>query len=490
MSVHEFIAVPSEAARRPLALGPISRLAPVWVLLIALAVLIIAPVGYVGGGADDYNYLDASRCWVAAGHPCLPHTHWATRWPAILPTALFVGLLGESRLTVGLGPLCAWAACIVLLAKLGRHWFGRSTGYLAAAILAATPVFAQAALQPGADVIELALQLGALLVATTAFKRQSRAFAIAAGAIAALAIEARDTSILFCAAAGLGWLLLDTTRRKILLWAIVGFAGVLAIEAATYAAVTGDPLYRYRLALAHVSVPSAELSPDVDMRQSPLFNPAYIAGWKREAGITVWWPLDPWLNLACSPRLGLLLAGAGLGLAYSWRNLPARWKRSLGRLGIATLLIALGLIYGLAVDPKPRMFFLLAATCSLGLAGSTVWSFRRGNPLVPAFVTGMVVLGGLYALRMIPNTHELEHSAAGWIAAHPGDIEIDQRTLSILTLVPEARALPLAGSGKVLRLQATDGPCQRFGVPVVESAGTPKTGELCLLLQSRSGRIA
>jgi 4-amino-4-deoxy-L-arabinose transferase-like glycosyltransferase len=459
----------------------LERFAPLALLLLALAALAIAPIGYVGGGADDTNYLEASRCWVAAGHPCLPHSHWATRWPAILPTALFTALFGESRLTVGLGPLCAWAACVVLLAALGRAWFDRSTGYLAAALLATTPGVTQVALQPGTDVTELAFQLAALLLATVGYKRQSAALSVAAGAAAALASQARDTSILFCGAAALAWLLLDRERRKVLLWSIAGFVAVVAIELATYAGATGDPFYRYGLALAHVTVPSAELSPSVDTRQSPLFNPAYIAGWRREAGITLWWPLDPWLNLLWSPRIGLLLAGSALGMAFGWPNLPPAWKRTVGRACGFALLIAIGLVYALAVDPKPRMFFALVGACALGLAAVTVASSRKGRGLVPACVAALAIFGGLFALSRIPNTHELEHQASRWIATHPGAIEVDARTRNILTLLPEARALPAAGAGRPLRLQATTGRCEAFGVPVVESAGTPATGELCLL---------
>jgi len=144
-------------------------------------------------------------------------------------------------------------------------------------------------------------------------------------------------------------------------------------------------------------------------------------------------------------------------------------------------MIAIGLVYALAVDPKPRMFFALVGACALGLAAVTVASSRKGRGLVPACIATLVIAGGLFALLRIPDTHELERRASGWIAAYPGAIEVDARTRNILTLLPEARALPAAGAGRPLRLQATTGRCEAFGVPVAESAGTPATGELCLL---------
>lgn len=456
------------------------RLAPLWVLLVALAAVLIAPIGYTGGGADDTHYLEAARCWAAAGFPCLPDTHWASRWPSVVPVAVSTGLLGESRLTVGLGPLVAWIACIGLVAALGSAWFDRATGYLAAALVAATPVISQVALQPGVDTTELALQLAALLVATFAYDRQSPKLAAFAGALAAVAVQARDTSILFCGAACLAWLFLAPGRRRVLLWAFTGFAAVAATELISYTMATGDPLFRYRLALGHVNIPSAELAATVDTSRSPLFNPDYIAGWRREAGISVWWPLDPWLNLLASPRIGPLFVGALLVGPIGWSKLPANWKRPvLLILGLA-LLISTGLVYGLAIDPKPRMFFALVAACAFALAAMTVAAWRSGRGAVPGTVAALVILAGLYVLSMFANTHQLELQAGRWIDANPNAIEIDPSTTSVLALVPEVRALPLAGSGRPLRIHATNLSCGVFGQPIVARVGD-EGAELCLL---------
>ena len=456
------------------------RLAPLWVVLIAVAAVLIAPIGYTGGGADDTHYLEAARCWSAAGFPCLPENHWASRWPSVVPIAISTSLLGESRLTVGLGPLVSWIACIGLVAALGSLWFDRITGCLAAAILAATPVVTQVALQPGVDTTELALQLAALLVATLAYDRQSPQLAAVAGALAAIAVQARDTSILFCGAACLFWLFLDPRRRKVLLWAFTGFCAVVAVELISYAIATGDPFYRYRLAFGHVNIPSAELAATVDTSRTPLFNRDYIAGWRREAGIHLWWPLDPWLNLLASPRIGPLLAGVLLSGSIGWSTLPPNWKRPIAALLGLALLISVGLIYGLAIDPKPRMFFTLIAACSFALAGMTVAAWRRARGAVPAAVAALVILAGLYVLSMFANTHQLELQAKRWIEANPNEIEIDPSTTSVLALVPETHSLPLAGSGRPLRIHATNLTCGVFRQPVIARVGD-EGAELCLL---------
>ena len=123
------------------------------VIAAVVAVMLVAPIGYLGGGNDDTHYLLAARCWAAHG-ACLPHDHWSSRWPLVAPLALVTRLLGESRATVGLVPLAYWAAGIGLLGWLGRLWFDRATGLVAALLLGALPIYTAAALQPWIDSVE------------------------------------------------------------------------------------------------------------------------------------------------------------------------------------------------------------------------------------------------------------------------------------------------------------------------------------------------
>ena len=116
------------------------------------AVLLINPVGYIGGGLDDWQYLNAARCWREFG-PCLPHDHWQARWPVIAPIAGFTALFGESRATVGAMPLLESIACLLLLAAVGNRLFGRPVGWAAALMMLATPVFAIQLLQPSVEAV-------------------------------------------------------------------------------------------------------------------------------------------------------------------------------------------------------------------------------------------------------------------------------------------------------------------------------------------------
>lgn len=61
-----------------------------------IVLLLVNPIGHLGGGWDDWQYLDASRCLILRG-PCQPRTHWEGRWPVLVPIAAIVSLFGESR---------------------------------------------------------------------------------------------------------------------------------------------------------------------------------------------------------------------------------------------------------------------------------------------------------------------------------------------------------------------------------------------------------
>ena len=99
----------------------------------------------------------------------------------------------------------------------------------------------------------------------------------------------------------------------------------MAVEALTYWIVAGDPLWRFRLSLGHIHIPSLELPEGFDTSQSPLFNPDYIAAWKREAGISLVLAARSWLNLLAGFRVGLnLVAAILLGLLFTRRLLESR----------------------------------------------------------------------------------------------------------------------------------------------------------------------
>ena len=460
--------------------------------LFALFCLWLNPVGYVGAGADDEQYLAAARCWVASGGPCLPADHWWSRWPVVAPVAGAIALLGESRLSVGVGASLSYALMLGFAAALAARWFGWRAGVTAMVALAATPVVASFALTPNPNITELAFQLGALTLATAAFQQKSGKLALFGGFLAGLALASRNTSILFLAASAAAWFALPANRRTVLLWAIPGLAIAVLGEMLVYGIATGNPLFRYELALGHTGIPSAELPEGFDTRQSPLFNPAYIAAWKREAGAEIFWPVDGWFNLLVSAKIAPLLWAAIFAAALLRRELPARSKAILKPMGLAVAFVMVMLTWGLAIDPKSRMFMLTAAAAALTLGAivAATWGTRPAK-LAQGLLIAHLALG-LYTIAIYPASHPGEARAKQWIARYGQQLEMHDGAASYLTLIPESHAIAPRGSGRPMLIAMSATRCEDLieedavlgpTGSVVDSVGGTNAaqGRLCLL---------
>jgi 4-amino-4-deoxy-L-arabinose transferase-like glycosyltransferase len=437
------IAFPSLASWR-LPAGAL-RPAPL-LLLLAIPVLAALPSGYQGGGGDDWHYLQAARCWNASGGwltsgACLPADHWQARWPLIAPMALAIGLLGESRASVQLVPLLYALAALLLFASLVERLFGRAAALAGGAVLLLTPAFAMTMVQPTINIVELAFLLGFAAAALTAFETGRAGWAFAAGLSLALAIASRETAlatVLVAAGAGLA---LPTARRRLGFAAAAGAAAPVLLEMLLFAVRTGDPLKRAELALGHVAIPSKEFV-RAGSGGLPLFNPEVIGGWVPACGIDLHWAVNGPLNLLVHPHYGLtLVATAVLAIACGRSSLAdPETRRRLVHLAWSGGLIAFLLIYGLAIDPKPRMFLLplcaLAAIC--GALASGAWGEGR-RALVLAFAL-MLPAKAIVLLLAGPDFAPAERIAAQWLAARPGEVAIPETSRRNLALVPAAAA--------------------------------------------------
>ena len=465
------------------------------IALFALLCILINPVGYIGASGDDGRYREAALCWVNSGAVCMPQDHWSSRWPVIAPLAAGIALLGDTRPAVAIGPMIYWGLALLLVGTLGRQWISRDAGRIGVAIMAATPILTSQALQPTADVVEFTFQLAGLLAATNAYRLQSGQWAVGAGVAAGLAFEVRETSALFIAASAVAWLMLDNGRRKILLLAVPALVATIGTEMMIYWMTTGDELRRYGLAFEHVAIATSELPAGFDTHQSPLFNPAYIAAWKREMGIEWAWPIDPWLNLLASLRIGATLWAAIIAALVYRQLLAPDLRRRAAMIALAAVLVSMLLIYGLALDPKSRLFLLLAAASAIIAGGYIGAALRRANNLLAVALLGLVFAISVPILFASPTIAPLEEPAGRWVARYGALIETDPTTRGYLAFVPGADRLASPGSGQPLRLTVTLSSCAEQAVSIarledvhvqilkVAARAYPTVGqfELCLL---------
>jgi 4-amino-4-deoxy-L-arabinose transferase-like glycosyltransferase len=406
------------------------------------------------------------RCWVAAGEPCLAQTHWASRWPIIAPIALATGLLGESRTTVAIAPFVYACASLALMVFVGNRLFGRPAGYVAAAALVLTPAYAIQTLEPAADGIELAWLLASFAAALQAYDRRSWRWALAAGIALGIAAQTRDTSLAMFPIAIAAVAMLPRDRRGPMLMMLPGMILPMVFEALTYWIVAGDPLWRVRLSLGHTNIPSAELPEGFDTSQSPLFNPHYIAAWKREARVSIFWPIDPWLNLLAGFRLGVTLwAGILLALLFARRFLEPKVCKLLAILLAGALIYSCALIYGLAIDPKARMFFVLASATALAIGAIVTRAWRGGGRLGVATVAIALIPFASLIVALQNQSRSSEGAVAAWMKQYPGQIEVDPGTRSYLMLVNGLDRLPDRGSGMPLLIAKAPAYCDEYVRP-------------------------
>lgn len=425
--------------------------------LLLLAVLVgINPVVWQGGRVDDWFYLEAARCMAEHGL-CLPGEHWARRIAIVWPTAASIAIFGESAAALAIAPLAYAVAAVLLLARLVERAWGRTEAVIAAAALAATPVFFERALWLNIDTPELVFMLSGLLCLQGA--REKPRLWLIGGLFLGLAVLARPTQFATVGLVVLALAAVPELRRRILP-VLAGFAVPLLLEAAAWAIATGNPLGGWQLSLAHTRIPSTELAASVDTSRSPLFNPAYIAGWKRDVGIELHWTVDGLLNLLTHPSAGLtLMLAAALLLTGASRlqDDPERRRQVLLLLGAAGAFFA-ALTYGFAIDPKPRMFLpvIVIASALVGLGGAA--ALRNGRPII-LFVGGALLLCKAVLIGFDRyDVRSAYPTVRMWLEADR-QATLEPNTGRIMTLLPEARARAGRASQDRVLLMSADGDC-------------------------------
>lgn len=432
-----------------------------WAALIAAVFLALSinPVGFAGGGLDDWQYLNAARCWREFG-PCLPHDHWQSRWPVIAPLALFTSLFGENRITVEIAPLLATFVCLLMLSVIGNRALGKPIGWIAALLLLATPAFTTQALDPSPEAFELAMILGGGYATSRWIEDGGALWGFLAGLSLSLAIQVRETALtaaIFVAAYAI-------YRRRpspaSFAAAAASFAAPFIAEFATFKILTGDPFWRLHLAIQHTQLRSSELLGPIDTSHSPFFNKSYIAHWKLIPGVHVHWAIDGALNLFLNAFAGISLALVPILIFARGRRLAQRERWNAISLWIGAFLYCCVLIYAFAIDPKPRMFMPALAASNMALALITFSFWQNGSRTLAGAVWATIGLVGITYVFGYVRTNSIDRTARLWMREFPAQIETDDNTRKVLALVKGSEQLPIVGSGHSMLLYESAKPCR------------------------------
>jgi hypothetical protein len=129
------------------------------------------------------------------------------------------------------------------------------------------------------------------------------------------------------------------------------------------------------------------------------------------------------------------------------------------------LLYSSMLIYALAIDPKARMFFVLASATSLVIGAIVTRAWRGDGRLGVATVAIALIPLASLIVAVQSQTRSSERAVAKWLQQYPGQIEIDSSSRNYLLLVDGIDRLPSRGSGKPLLIAKAEAYCDDYVRP-------------------------
>ncbi|MBW0145461.1 ArnT family glycosyltransferase [Sphingomicrobium clamense] len=398
------------------------------------AILLLNPVGFQGGGMDDWQYLNAARCWIEYG-PCLPEDHWQSRWPVIAPLLASLGLLGESRWSAGLPSLLFGLTILTMLWGLFVRTGHARIGSMVTLFVVITPAFTTRLLQPNVEYPELLMLLACAHSMLSYRNSAKRHWAFAAGIFFALSVQARET-----AAVALPILLLFAWKWarsdiRALIAAAFGTAIPTAVELLIFLVETGNPFYRRTLSIDHTQILSTELKSQPDPNAPPFFNTTYIANWRHQPGIAIHWSVDGLINLVFNAVGGLSLLFNLLLWPVTAGKVSEKESRLIKFAVLAMAYWSFVIVYALAIDPNPRMLLVPILGSQVILAIQLGVLERLGWRLARFMILTAMTVSGLAVILTVAGNHHAEDELEHLLIKFDGQIESDINTRKQLELI-------------------------------------------------------
>ncbi len=399
----------------------------------------LAWVGYVG--SDDHSYARGALGWLHA-FPYVGQDHWTLRHTVVVPIAASLALIGPHELALGLPSAVLFLVMLATTYRYAARFFGVDTALLASLLLATTPLFAVHATFPQ-NVIPMTLAVSTSFWLLCTATRHPRP-----------AVPMFFSGI----AAGLAWLTLEITAALLLFYGLLALCGrdvprrsfwstaagciaVAGTEVVYFTAVTGDPLYRYRIDLSH----------DLVDRIGDAAR-ALRAGYTLnvEGNLSVHPVLDPFVALLANQEFGLTFWLAAPAAVWLWRtrSMPADQRRLLW------LLTGLGVVWWAFVSLSFSVLYVVpryyAVSTWVAVILVACWLrslYASGRPRLAVLASVAMVAGNLAGVYVENKNPLFAERHLVEIAAHTREpIYTDPMTLTRARLL-----LEFAGSSNQVR---------------------------------------
>ena len=324
-------------------------------LLICAATLGFAWIGYLD--SDDKLMFRGAVGWLNE-FPYVGQTHHEVRHFVTVPMALSMRVFGVNETGI-IVPTVLYFVGIVICTYFGvKHIADRASALLATVLLATLSLFATRATIPDADITMLFFLVTSIWLFIFACDRQKRTgYLFASGVMAGCAWLTKETTSALLIFYGLLFLLGYRIPRRQYWIMAAGFLLILFAETAYMYFSTGQPFYRYVLALTAVDVwPAAAEGGE---------------GFDNIGNVRIHPVIDPLLVLFANNDFSLLFY---FSLPAAWWVLKGRFQKEDKRRGFSLLILGLGLIWFIAIVLllskflHPRYFCLTAYLATIVLA--------------------------------------------------------------------------------------------------------------------------
>jgi 4-amino-4-deoxy-L-arabinose transferase-like glycosyltransferase len=373
---------------------------------LALTILWWRWVGYQGG--DDHYYADAALNWL--NHfPALGQSHWALRYPMVLPIALSFALFGKSTFAIGLVSALYYGGFLILNYYFVRLWFGKGAAFICGLILLFVPIMPVQGTYADCDMAEMFFVMASFWL----FLSGSRKALFISGVMAGLAFLTRETTLALIVFYFLVFVFKPMMPRSRYVILGLGFVAVVAAEAAYFTAMSGTPLYRQTISAQHDHVD----------RRHQLDITAHAGHLVDDEGVLSVNPyVDPALLLLVSQKFGLLFILA-IPAAMAAKRTPARLAALLSLVWFLFIAINAEILYLV-----PRYFMVCAGAIAIPLAVGAESLMRTRPRLV--LTTGAGFIASSLGLLYLENTRPLysEDLLVDYVRSAPEMVYLDPKT--------------------------------------------------------------
>lgn len=397
-------------------------------IAVSWAAVSIRPIGFMGGGFDDIQYVNAAVRWMQH-FPYVGTTHWELRHPFVLQVValLRAGIEAPSQLLV---ISVVWYALVLGVAYVViRVMAGVVTAFVSCLFLATSPALVELATSLAPDLVEFFLVLSAVSIVLLASARKgSGVLFVLSGLLLGLAWLTRETAGAAMLFLGIVYVFhsMLPTRGFVLLMASVVL--VVAFETIWLWSATGDVLYRMHVDMRHVLIPSAHLVGGVASASDvPVFNPELMSRWVGASPIKVAWYLDPYLAFITNRQFGvvfLVLPALAISL---WRQDVSENEKALvyffSQLGVISFLFS---TYVLSIRPQARYYLstVFAACLVSGVCLAKFW-FNNRRALC-AFITLGIVVANILLCDMQQYRNYAGDALVRYVSGHDEPISVSK----------------------------------------------------------------